>query len=89
MTRGGARPGAGRKPKPTVVLRRTMAAEILSAVDEVEVWKGLIERGDYRTILEAMKYLTDRRDGKAPQAVIRVEAPAIDCAPAPYRQLAS
>jgi hypothetical protein len=88
MTRGGARPGAGRKPKPTVVLRRTMAAEILSAVDEVEVWKGLIERGDYRTILEAMKYLTDRRDGKAPQAVISVEAPAIDCTPVPCRQLA-
>ena len=68
-TRGGARPGAGRKPKATVVLRRTMAAEILSAVDEVEVWKGLIEKADYRTRLEALKYLTDRRDGKAPQAV--------------------
>jgi hypothetical protein len=69
-----------------------MAAEILSAVDEVEVWKGLIACGDYRTRLDAMKYLTDRRDGKAPQAVFSVEArtvpDAIDCTPAPYRQLA-
>jgi hypothetical protein len=90
--RGGARPGAGRKPKQTVILRRTMAAEILSAVDEVQVWRELIERADYRTRLDAMKYLTDRRDGKAPQAVISVEAQTvpetIECAPVPYRQLA-
>ncbi len=92
MPRGGARPGAGRKPKATVILRRTMAAQILCAVDEIEVWKLLIEQADYRTRLDAMKYLTDRRDGKAPQAVISVEArtvpEAIDCTPAPYRQLA-
>jgi hypothetical protein len=69
-----------------------MAAEILSAVDEIAVWRELIERADYRTRLDAMRYLTDRRDGKAPQAVISVEArtvpDAIDCTPEPYRQLA-
>ncbi len=88
MNHGGARPGAGRKPKPTVVLRRTMAAEILSAVDEIAVWKEPIESFDHRVRLDALKYLTDRRDGKAPQAVISVEAPAIDCTPVPCRQLA-
>jgi hypothetical protein len=70
------------------VLRRTLAAEILSGIDELEVWKLLIEQADYRTRLDAMKYLTDRRDGKAPQAVISVEAPTIECTPVPYRQLA-
>ena len=80
-TRGGARPGAGRKPKATVILRRTMAAEILSAVDEIAVWQGLIQCGDYRVRLDAMKYLTDRRDGKAPQAVISVEARTVPRSP--------
>jgi hypothetical protein len=73
-------------------MRRTMATEILSAVDEVQVWRELIERADYRTRLDAMKYLTDRRDGKAPQAVISLEArtvpDAIDCTPVPYPHLA-
>jgi hypothetical protein len=88
VNHGEERPGAGRKAKRAVVLRRTLAAEILNSVDEVEVWRGLIERADYRTRLDAMKYLTDRRDGKAPQAVIGTETPAIDCTPVQYRQLA-
>lgn len=64
-TRGGARPGAGRKPKATVVLRRTMAADILSAVDEIAVWKELIESFDHRVRLDALKYLNrlTRREG--------------------------
>jgi hypothetical protein len=32
-------------------------------------WKSLLESGDERIRFEAMKYLTDRVFGKAPQAV--------------------
>jgi hypothetical protein len=45
-----------------------------------------------RTRFDAMKYLTERRDGKAHQAAFSVEArtvpDAIDCTPVAYRQLA-
>lgn len=69
MGRGGVRPGAGRKPKPLVPLRKAMAEEILSSVDEVGLWAQLLNSDDPRIRLDCLKYLTDRRDGKAPQTV--------------------
>lgn len=69
MGRGGARPGAGRKPKPLVPLRKAMAGEILSTVDEVGLWGQLLSCDDPRIRLDSLRYLTDRRDGKAPQTV--------------------
>ena len=69
MPSGGARAGAGRKSKPLTAVRKVMAEEILGAVDEVELWKQLVASDDLRIRLDSLKYLTDRRDGKAPQAV--------------------
>jgi len=70
MNRGGARPGAGRKPKAMVVLRRALADQILGSTDEFELWRELLSCDDYRIRLDTLKYLTDRRDGKAPQTAV-------------------
>ena len=67
MNRGGARLGAGRKPKPMLVLRKAQAVQILGTVDEFELWRELLCCEDLRIRLDTLKYLTDRRDGKAPQ----------------------
>ena len=66
---GGARPGAGRKPKPLHVVRKHTAEQILSNVDEIALWGELLLDKDPRIRFDALRYLTDRRDGKAPQAV--------------------
>lgn len=64
-------------------LKAVSATLILAQIDELEAWKDLLgatrtlivgegepmDVPDYKTRLEALKYLTDRRDGKAPQAV--------------------
>jgi len=67
--RGGKRPGAGRKPNylKRLGIKAVTAAEILAHVDEVELWLGLLQDKNYK--LQALQYLTDRRDGKAKQAV--------------------
>jgi len=68
MPRGGKREGSGRKPKhlmATVVIRKFTAEQILATVDERAKWVALLNCGEARVILDAMKYLTDRRDGKA------------------------
>ena len=70
MNRGGARLGAGRKPKPMLVLRKAQAEQILGTVDEFELWRELLSCDDYRIRLDTLKYLTDRRDGKAPQTAV-------------------
>ncbi len=69
MPSGGARQGAGRPLKPTIFVRKAQAEEILGSVDEIDLWKGLLRSENLRIRLESLKYLTDRRDGKAPQAV--------------------
>jgi hypothetical protein len=43
------------------------AAAVLGAIDEMGTWLKLV--ADPRTRLDAMKYLTDRRDGKAQQGI--------------------
>ena len=47
-----------------------MAEEILSSVDEVGLWGELLSCVDPRIRLDCLKYLTDRRDGKAPQTAL-------------------
>jgi hypothetical protein len=69
MSRGGLRLGDGRKPKPMLVVRKARAEEILAGVNEIGLWSGLLLSDDPRIRLDTLKYLTDRRDGKAPQAV--------------------
>src|SRR6202035_1519623 len=70
MQHGGARLNAGRKPKAPVLVRQILAAEILGSVDEVLLWQGLLGSENEKIKLEALKYLTDRRDGKAPQSMV-------------------
>lgn len=64
-------------------LKAVSATLILAQIDELAAWKELLSATrtlvvgegepldvpDYKTRLEALKYLTDRRDGKAPQAI--------------------
>ncbi len=68
--------GSGRKPvrvKRSVARRgktltRATAAEILGVQDECALWDRLLHSDDDRLVLAALKYLTDRRDGKSYQA---------------------
>ena len=69
--RGGKRPGAGRKPNylKRLGIKAITAAEILAHHDEPELWKGLLTHKSPDVRLRTLQYLTDRRDGKAKQAV--------------------
>ena len=44
--------------------------QILGSVDEVSLWQELLCSQNEKIKLEALKYLTDRRDGKAPQSFV-------------------
>jgi len=64
-------------------LKAVSATLILAQIDELQAWKELLSATrtlivgegepldvpDYKTRLDALKYLTDKRDGKAPQSV--------------------
>jgi hypothetical protein len=69
--RGGKRPGAGRKPNylKRLGIKAITAAEILAHVNEPELWQGLLNHKSPDVRLRTLQYLTDRRDGKAKQAV--------------------
>lgn len=83
MAQGGARAGAGRKPKPKIELSATkgIASTVLASIDEVALWRALLradlpvgqihtlELGEQRLIKETAEYLTNRRDGKPAQGV--------------------
>ena len=70
---GGARKGAGRKPKKISTIAKKLpkdtAALILSEINEHGAWFELLKEDDPRIRLDALKYLTDRRDGRPKQAV--------------------
>ena len=69
-----SRSGEKKKPirKPTQrrrkALDRVTAAEILATQDECKLWDRMLNCDDDRLALDALKYLTDRRDGKSYQA---------------------
>lgn len=69
--RGGRRPGAGRKPDylKRLGIKALTAAEILAHHNEPELWQGLLHNKSADIRLRTLAYLTDRRDGKARQAV--------------------
>ena len=80
MGRGGARPGSGRKKKPAVPFSpKTEAASVLAKLGtehngqelppENQLWIDLLTAQDLRIRLDTLKYLTDRRDGKARQGI--------------------
>src|SRR5215472_16546227 len=74
--RGGRRPGAGRKVKRIKTLAKrcdkSTAAMILAVVDEQSKWLEFIDSDDQRLALDAMKFLTQMRDGR-PKQQINVE----------------
>jgi hypothetical protein len=45
------------------------AEKIVAHVDELDLWRGLLFHSGKSISLQAMIYLTDRRDGKPKQAV--------------------
>ena len=49
-------------------LRSPQAERSLSEVNESGLWKALLNTKDLRLRFNALKYLTDRRDGRPPQA---------------------
>lgn len=83
--RGGAREGAGRKPKPKPIPHadKGVASEVLATLDELETWRFLVRADDLadpdkrnklsleerREIRANLVYLTDRRGGKPAQGV--------------------
>jgi hypothetical protein len=71
--RGGRRVGAGRKLGTRTRLQQTaidVAAQVLSEVDAVAVWKKLILQQDKpQVIASVMEYLTDRVYGRPTQTI--------------------
>lgn len=64
---GGKRPGAGRPIGALAKIKRDIAALALKRSDELAIWARLLASEEERIVLDTMKYLTDRRDGKASQ----------------------
>lgn len=84
MPSGGKRRGAGRPAKPVKIVRKVLAEGILAAIDEKAIWVTLLKSKDERIRLDTLKYLTDRRDGRAPQGVNFTEETTIRIMPAEY-----
>ena len=72
-TRGGRRPGAGRREGTKKFLVRVTAGEILAKHGEEQAWMWLLgearKRGNLSAYSDALKYLTNRRDGLPAQAI--------------------
>src|ERR1700682_6255416 len=69
MNHGGARSAAGRKPGARALVTRSKGEAILETVNEERIWQRLLRSRNDRIVLDTLKYLTDRRDGKPVQAV--------------------
>ena len=75
--RGGKRQGAGRKPGSVSAAKarlqqtaRDVAAQVLSEVDAVAVWKKLIlQQEKPQVVAQVMEYLTDRVHGRPAQTI--------------------
>ncbi len=92
--RGGARPNAGRKPKPKVepVGDKSAAARVIAALErasddprtwaalppEIRGWAPLWFAQDLRVRLDTRKYLYDKRDGKAVHTVNHLHDKPLD-----------
>jgi hypothetical protein len=71
-SRGGRRPGAGRKPSTLKGIAKMLPREcselILAEINANQKWKALCNSKKESIALEALKYLTDRAYGKAKQS---------------------
>jgi hypothetical protein len=87
--RGGKRRGAGRKPGAVSVAKTRMqqtakdvAAQVLSEVDAVAIWKKLILQEEKpQVVASVMEYLTDRVHGvpHRPSKAIRNSPSPFNC----------
>jgi hypothetical protein len=50
-------------------MMRSKGEAILATVNEERIWQRLLRSRNDRIVLDTLKYLTDRRDGKPVQAV--------------------
>jgi hypothetical protein len=64
---GGTRAGAGRKPKAISAARRSFAEDMLPAELENALWDRMLHSNDDRVVLDALKFLTDHKYGRAVQ----------------------
>lgn len=64
---GGKREGAGRPTGAVEKAKQSIAVRVFKKVNEVAVWAKLLASDDEKIVLDTMRYLTDRRDGKAAQ----------------------
>jgi hypothetical protein len=85
-SRGGHRPGAGRKPSTisgiVKKLPKDSAELILSEIKANKKWIELANSEDEYVVLGVLKYLTDRAYGKAKQSI---EASGKDGGPIIFR----
>jgi hypothetical protein len=70
MAKQGAVRPVGRPPKAITDAKRNIAEKVLSSIDEIAEWTKLAKQDeDLKLKFEVMRYLTDRRDGRAAQAI--------------------
>lgn len=72
-SRGGKRPGAGRKPSTLKGIAKRLPKEtaeiLLAEINASAKWRKLANSEDERIVLDTLKYLSDRAYGKAPQSL--------------------
>jgi hypothetical protein len=84
-SRGGKRPGAGRKPSTIKGIAKKLPREtaeiLLTEINANSKWVVLADSKDERIRLETLKYLTDRAYGKPRQSIEATAAlvPRIVC----------
>lgn len=78
--RGGVRRGAGRKSNASKLIEAGFVASWFTAEFQEFNWKSFLGSKDERIRLDAMKYLSDRLFGKAPQSVALNHSGEIDLA---------
>jgi hypothetical protein len=80
MAHGGKRSGAGRKRvKPELPeANKAIATQVLSKIEEDKCWQELLQAKDDRLRFDVIKYLTDKRDGKAVQSINHIHDKPID-----------
>lgn len=72
-SKGGLRPGAGRKPKAveerTRKIKRNFAEAILSDELEKRMWIQALQSGNDKVCFDALKAMSEFKHGKAKQSI--------------------
>lgn len=74
MTNGGARPGAGRPPKPKRAVKKVMAEAILSSINELEAWQDLLSATTITSVVVIAGGEGERESMTVPDYNIRFKA---------------